>query len=107
MKEELALRLLSQIMEWDDERSRKEFAWLNIMSRYKYDDYQDYLAGARFTESLLKWLQQFEQGHRETAYTFVRRHLVYVGGDGIAASGRSHVFRNDHKTTRRLRGYAA
>jgi len=79
MKEELALQLLSRIMNWDNDRSQKEFSWLRVMSRYKYDDYQDYLAGVRFTESLLYWLQQFEQRDRETAYSFVRHRLVYIG----------------------------
>lgn len=79
MKEELALRLLGKVMEWDNDRAREEFAWLSTMSRHKYDGYHDYLAGVRFAESLLNWLQQFEQSDRETAYGFVRNNLVYIG----------------------------
>ena len=81
MKEELVLRLLSKVMQWDDDRARGEFEWLRIMSRYKYDNYRGYLAGARFTENLLSWLQQFDEKDRETAYGFVRKQLVYVSAE--------------------------
>jgi len=79
MKEDLALRVLSQIMSWDDERARREFAWLRLMSRLKYDGYRDFQAGMRFLESLSVWLQQFKPEQRETAYGFVRNTLTYVG----------------------------
>lgn len=79
MNQDLALRVLSQIMAWADERARSEFRWLRLMARLKYDGYRDFQAGMRFIESLATWLQQFEPGERETAYAFVRRSLVYVG----------------------------
>jgi hypothetical protein len=79
MNQGLALKILSGIMNWDTDQAREQFAWLRLMSRLKYDGYQDYLAGARFVESLADWLQQFEPGEREAAYEFVRHHLVYVG----------------------------
>lgn len=79
MNQDLALRVLSQIMAWDDERARDEFRWLRLMARLKYDGYRDFQAGMRFIESLATWLQQFEPGERETAYAFVRCSLVYVG----------------------------
>ena len=79
MNQELALKILSQIMGWDMDRARKEDAWLRLMSRVKYDGYQDYLAGARFVESLANWLQQFEAAEREIAYSFIRHSLVYLG----------------------------
>jgi len=79
MKEDLALRILSQIMKWDDERARTEFAWLRLMARLKYDGYRDFQAGMRFLESLAVWLQQFDAEERETAYIFVRQTLTYVG----------------------------
>lgn len=66
-------------MQWDTDRSRDEFAWLDLMSKMKYDGYQDFRAGVRFVESLADWLQQFPtRSERETAYGFVREHLVYV-----------------------------
>jgi hypothetical protein len=79
MNPDLALKVLSQIMSWGDERARKEFAWLRLMSRLKYDGYRDFQAGMRFVESLSVWLQQFESTERETAYKFVRETLTYIG----------------------------
>ena len=80
MNQDLGLKVLSQIMRWDDDRARKEFAWLKLMARLKYDGYRDFQAGMRFIESLVTWLQQFKQPQeRETAYEFVRRTLVYIG----------------------------
>ena len=80
MNQDLGLRVLGQIMNWTDDRARREFAWLRLMARLKYDGYRDFQAGMRFIESLVTWLQQFEQPQeRETAYAFVRRTLVYIG----------------------------
>ena len=79
MNEDLGLRVLGKIMSWDDDCARKEFAWLRLMARLKYDSYQDFQAGMRFTESLATWLQQFQPDEREAAYDFVRRTLVYIG----------------------------
>ena len=79
MNQDLALRVLGEIMNWADDRAREEFAWLRLMARLKYDGYRDFQAGMRFIESLTTWLQQFRAGERETAYAFVRRSLVYIG----------------------------
>lgn len=79
MNQDLALRVLSQIMSWSDERAREEFRWLRLMARLKYDGYRDFQAGMRFIESLATWLQQFSPRERETAYAFVRKTLVYIG----------------------------
>lgn len=79
MNQEFILKTLSLVMSWDTDRSREEFAWLRLMSRMKYDGYQDFLAGMRFIESLVDWLQQFRPEERETAYRFVKTALVYIG----------------------------
>jgi hypothetical protein len=79
MNQELGLKVLGQIMAWSDDRARKEFLWLRLMARLKYDGYRDFQAGMRFIESLATWLQQFKADERETAYAFVRRTLVYIG----------------------------
>ena len=80
MNQDLGLKVLGHIMQWDDGHARKEFAWLKLMARLKYDGYRDFQAGMRFIESLVTWLQQFKQPQeRETAYEFVRRTLVYIG----------------------------
>jgi hypothetical protein len=70
---------LSDLLHWDEARDGTEFPWLRLMSRLKFDGYQDYLAGARFLESLVDWLQQFDPKDRPVAYDFVRNRLVYVG----------------------------
>ncbi len=80
MNQDLGLKVLSQIMKWTDDLARQEFQWLRLMARLKYDGYRDFQAGMRFIESLVTWLQQFEQPQeRETAYAFVRHSLVYIG----------------------------
>jgi hypothetical protein len=80
VNQKLALRVLGEIMDWDDTRAQGEFRWLSLMSRLKYDGYQDFLAGVRFIESLTKWLQQFQtSAERDVAYQFVRCALVYIG----------------------------
>lgn len=79
MNQELGLKVLGQIMDWNDECAREEFAWLGLMARLKYDSYQDFQAGMRFIESLATWLQQFQPDERAAAYDFVRHSLVYIG----------------------------
>jgi hypothetical protein len=78
MNQEFILGKLGEIMSWDTDQSRIEFAWLRLISQMKYDGYQDFLAGARFVESLADWLQQFNPDERDVAYDFVRKSLVYV-----------------------------
>jgi hypothetical protein len=77
VNQDLALSVLSDIMAWDMERSRKEFAWLQLMSRFQYDGYSDFVAGVRFIESLAGWLQQFTPEERRHAYDFIRTKLIY------------------------------
>lgn len=79
MNQDLALKILSKIMDWDDSRASDEFRWLRLMARLKYDGYRDFQAGMRFIECLSTWLQQFALHERETAYQFVKERLVYVG----------------------------
>jgi hypothetical protein len=55
MNEALALKLLRNIMNWDEETAASEYRWVRLMSRFKYDGYRDYLAGARFVESFAGW----------------------------------------------------
>ena len=55
MHERLALKLLNQIMNWDEETATREYAWVRLIARLKFDGYRDYLAGVRFSESLAGW----------------------------------------------------
>jgi hypothetical protein len=78
MNQELGLRVLSQVLGWDDDRAREEFSRLSILARYKYDSYRDFVAGARFIEKLAEWLQQFDLSDRDAAYRFVQENLIYL-----------------------------
>lgn len=78
MNEILALKTLNRIMGWDDNKATEEFKWLRFFSKYKYDSYRDFLAGARFIESLAIWLQQFESVDRREAYNYIKENLVYI-----------------------------
>lgn len=77
MHERLALKLLNQIMNWDEETATREYAWVRLIARLKFDGYRDYLAGVRFSESLAGWLSQFQPEHRQAAYAFVKNRLIY------------------------------
>jgi hypothetical protein len=77
MHEQLALRLLRRIMKWDEETATREYRWVRLMSRLKYDGYRDYLAGVRFAESLAGWLNQFDAEDRQAAYDFIKKRLIY------------------------------
>lgn len=83
MKQQLALKVLGDILGWKEEQCLKEFAWLELISRFKYDDYRDYIAGVRFIESLVDWLQQFKAQDRATAYQFVRSSLLFFSATEI------------------------
>ena len=79
MNERLGLSILADLLEWTDEATH-EYPWLKFMARYKYDGYQDFVAGKRFVESLISWLKQFPSvEERRVAYSFVRKRLVYFG----------------------------
>lgn len=80
MNESLCLRTLAEVMAWDDDRARREYQWLRLISRFKYDGYRDFVAGVRFLECLITWLMQFNTPEeRQVAYSFVRERLVYIG----------------------------
>jgi hypothetical protein len=77
MNEQLALKTISEILEWDQE-ARDEFAWLRLVCRYKFDAYEGYEPGLRFYASLIGWLKQFPSlKDRRTAYGFLKSHLIF------------------------------
>jgi hypothetical protein len=83
MNEGLVLRCLQEVMRWTEAQAKQEDEWLKLMSRYKFDGYQDFLAGARFIECLVDWLQQFKPEHRQAAYNFIRNRLVFISSSEI------------------------
>lgn len=79
MKLQLAMKVLADLMSWDDERLTAELPWLRLMVNYKYDHYHGYGPGARFCVNLIYWLSQFStKKERETAFKFVRTKLIYI-----------------------------
>jgi len=74
----LALNLVADVMNWDNEVATQEYAWLRLISSMKYDGYSDFRAGVRFLESLVSWLRQFNEADRVTAYAFIKERLVYI-----------------------------
>lgn len=77
MRQQLALRLLAEVMRWGPEELAAEGPRVAAMAAYKYDDYEQFTPAFRFTESLALWLKQFSEGERTTAYAFVMRDLVF------------------------------
>lgn len=83
MNEQLALKTISELLMWDSE-ARDEFAWLKLLSTYKYDAYEGYEPGMRFYASLIGWLKQFsDMKDRKTAYAFLKQHLVFFSRQEI------------------------
>lgn len=78
MKTELAERLLGTVMEWDIKRYKEEIKYVQAISTYKYDDYQQFSPGMKFIESLALWLNQFKNEEKEIAYNFVKNNLIFI-----------------------------
>ena len=79
VRKDLAETLLASIMGWSDATKATERARLESFASYKYDGYQQFAPGRRFTESLALWLGQFAAGdERRDAYDFVRNRLVFL-----------------------------
>jgi len=80
MKTELALKLVSDLMQWkDDQVAATEFLRLGMMIDYKYDHYHGFQPGSRFYVALIGWLGQFKNlQERQVAYEFLTRKLIFV-----------------------------
>lgn len=78
MNDTLAEQLLAKVMNWTPEEIAQERPGLQIMAKYKYDNYQRFFPGMRFVESLAQWLEQFETvEERHIAYDFIKRRLIF------------------------------
>lgn len=79
MRDRLAEKLLAEVMEWETEDVARERPILQSMAKFKYDDYQKFMPGMRFIESLALWLGQFPTlEKRRIAYSFVRERLIFI-----------------------------
>ena len=85
MRDFLAERLLVKIMEWTPEEISVERPLLQALSSFKYDNYQQFSPGIRFIESLVRWLNQFEElNERKVAYNFIKNHLIYISNEQMS-----------------------
>ncbi len=85
MRSTLAETLLTKIMEWTPDEIDKERPLLQAMANLKWNEYQQFAPGTRFLESLVKWLQQFENiEDRKIGYKLVRDHLIFISSEQMA-----------------------
>lgn len=77
----LAEKLLRKVMNWTPAEYSHFGGEMQAMASYKYDEYQQFTPGMRFTESLARWLDQFPQNKRAAAFEFVRAHLIFISDD--------------------------
>lgn len=84
MKANLAEELLVKSMRWTGERVAAERPLLLAMADFKFDEYQQFGPGMRYTESLVDWLEQFETlEEKELAYAFVKEKLVFISSSQL------------------------
>lgn len=81
MRDSLAKRLLAKVTDWDQPTElTKERLDLQLLSEYKYDEYQQFSPGMRFIESLSLWLDQYDtdRNQKNLAYNLIKKHLIFV-----------------------------
>src|SRR4051794_15704970 len=78
MRDQNAQALLARVMGWQEQAPvLQHVPTLQLLSLYKYDEYQQFGPGKRFIESLALWLDQFDAADREAALRFVMHHLIF------------------------------
>lgn len=78
MDPDLAEELLGSVMDWRAEQIGKNYRDLRALGNFGYDDYMQFGPGRRFMESLANWLHQFDKEHRQAAYDFVLKRLLFI-----------------------------
>jgi len=78
MNNQLAEELLSKVMGWQPTDFNLVGLELQAMASYKYDEYQQFSPGMRFTESLASWLSQFTPDERPAALEYIRKNIVFL-----------------------------
>lgn len=82
MRSDVILRLLHSVLELEDSELTDVWKTVEAISDYKYDSYQQFGPGLRFTESLCLWLEQFHLiKERLVAYNFVKNNLIFISSD--------------------------
>lgn len=84
MRSDLAEKLLARILDWTPEEISTERPLLQALAVFKYNEYQQYSPGIRFTESLVKWLSQFKDiKERKVAYNYIKENLIFISNDQL------------------------
>lgn len=80
MRDSLAKKLLAKVTDWDPSELTEERLDLQLLSEYKYDEYQQFSPGMRFIESLSLWLNQFDAtgNQKNLAYSLIKKHLIFI-----------------------------
>jgi len=53
--------------------------YIQAMSNYKYDQYQQFSPGMKYIESLALWLDQFHDiDEKNAAYKFIKKNLIFI-----------------------------
>ena len=79
MKDSLARKLLTKVIDWPSDKLTNERYDLQMLADYKYDEYQQFAPGIRFMESLTLWLERFPNyEEKEIAYKYVKQKLVFI-----------------------------
>jgi hypothetical protein len=79
MRDDIAQALLLKVLQPSDgEGLSDNIKYFQRMSKYKYDEYQQFAPGMRFIESFALWLNQFSDEDRNVAFDFIRNKLVFI-----------------------------
>lgn len=80
MRDSLAKKLLAKVTDWDPTELTEERLDLQLLSEYKYDEYQQFSPGMRFIESLSSWLDQFDtnENQKNLAYNLIKKYLIFI-----------------------------
>ena len=81
MRTALAEKLLIKVMNWSTEEVAEQRPLIQAMAKLKYDEYQQFSPGIRFTESLAQWLFQFTPEERIIAYNFIKSNLIFISSE--------------------------
>lgn len=84
MNQQLAEKILANVMEWDTQEVKDNIRSLEHFAELKYDQYQQYQVGSRFIENLTMWLNQFESiKERRLAFDFVKERVVFISQEEL------------------------
>ena len=78
MRSDLADTLLAKVLDWKKDQVSKYRPQIDMLSQIKYDEYQQFFPGLRFTESLASWLNQKDPQDREVLFKFILERLVFI-----------------------------